>query len=465
MLFTDLNHLMRVQDSASLNCARICFDVDVSSFCKFYVYIARSSMAQAKESDAMQDEKEEKQSYSYFEPYKYLDETPVFTAAERTKFEKEIYEYFISKSLLKQETKTDDTILKKVKNQNMEQIIKNKSTKHPDLKLFAQLPHKPDSWKSLYLESKKTLNRDSMFARISLWNLIQHQTVHLITNIYQFPKEMMDQLEHCIVYSDKNKPKSISSSIFTKKQPASYTKTMQLGTVNMDCIVTGIKLKKAGYSVAVLNLANQQWPAAAKSQNSEGGTQEECLFKRSSLYLSLWPHRNPKEAHRPCYEYDAVWKGKEKKKVEGFYPMHDQYGGVYSKNVYVFRGSEQSGYALLPLDQRCVLSFIAVAARVHYNGSKPLNKNEIKAYKHKIRAIYQTALEHGHSALVLGALGCGIFHNPPGQVAELFYEILVKEFNGRFARVVFAILWDHNSMPKLVESFTKYFPQNDKIFD
>ena len=54
-----------------------------------------------------------------------------------------------------------------------------------------------------------------------------------------------------------------------------------------------------------------------------------------------------------------------KQEVNGFYTMDNEYGGIYSKNVYVFRASEKSGYAMLPLDQRCILSFISVAAQIH----------------------------------------------------------------------------------------------------
>ena len=352
------------------------------------------------------------------------------------------------------------------------------------LKLLSRASHDAKRWYQLYLECKENKEWET---RISLWMLIQHQTVSLITNKYNFPTNIRKELEHCIGYSEKNKPQKIN-----KNSKRLYVNKMEIGTENMDCIVAGIKLKKAGYNPVILNLANQESPAAAKGKGSEGGTQEENLFKRSTYYLSLWPNKNKNKQHTPSYGYDDIWKNEEKeskentdensdkkrkknkkknKKKKGkgskevyMYPMHDKYGGIYSKNVYVFRGSESSGYAMLPLDQRCVLSFIAVAARVHYSMG-PLTKNEIEAYKNKIQTIYRIAYENGHDALVLGALGCGIFNNPPGDVAKIFYDVLMEEFNGCFARVTFAILWDHNSKPLLRESFMKYFPQNEKLFE
>jgi len=44
---------------------------------------------------------------------------------------------------------------------------------------------------------------------------------------------------------------------------------------------------------------------------------------------------------------------------------------------------------------------------------------------------------------VLGAFGCGAFANPPKHVAEIFRKV-IKEFDGYFAEIVFAILDDAN---------------------
>lgn len=45
----------------------------------------------------------------------------------------------------------------------------------------------------------------------------------------------------------------------------------------------------------------------------------------------------------------------------------------------------------------------------------------------KIRTIFRIGLLHGHDALVLGAFGCGAFHNPPEEVARLFHEVMEEE--------------------------------------
>ena len=66
--------------------------------------------------------------------------------------------------------------------------------------------------------------------------------------------------------------------------------------------------------------------------------------------------------------------------------------------------------------------------------------------KHKIRTILRIAHFHGHDAVVLSALGCGAFRNPPADVAAAFDEVLREdEFAGAFKKVLFAILDDQNA--------------------
>jgi hypothetical protein len=36
----------------------------------------------------------------------------------------------------------------------------------------------------------------------------------------------------------------------------------------------------------------------------------------------------------------------------------------------------------------------------------------------------------GHDATVLSAFGCGAFSNPPSTIAQLFYEVISKEYSG-----------------------------------
>jgi len=128
------------------------------------------------------------------------------------------------------------------------------------------------------------------------------------------------------------------------------------------------------------------------------------------------------------------------------YPLDDNYGGVYTPAATVFRDEESNGYALLERPYK--LSFIAVAGinRPDVTADGLIVDEQAEQVKNKIRTIFRIGLAHGHDALVLGALGCGAFRNPPQHVARLFHEVIDEgEFKNKFKVLVFAILDDHNA--------------------
>lgn len=73
---------------------------------------------------------------------------------------------------------------------------------------------------------------------------------------------------------------------------------------------------------------------------------------------------------------------------------------------------------------------------------RPLvNDQYLELLRNKITMMLETFKYHGMDHLVLGAWGCGAFHNPPYRVAEAFKEILSSDrFRNRFKNITFAIL-------------------------
>lgn len=54
-----------------------------------------------------------------------------------------------------------------------------------------------------------------------------------------------------------------------------------------------------------------------------------------------------------------------------------------------------------------------------------------------LRVLAQNQVTH----CVLGAMGCGAFQNPPGEVARIYKEVLREvEWNGVFEEITFAVL-------------------------
>ena len=200
---------------------------------------------------------------------------------------------------------------------------------------------------------------------------------------------------------------------------------------NIDCLYAGAQLKERGYNPAVLNMASRRNPGGGVVTGA--GAQEETLFRRTNLFRSL-------------YQF-APFAGMYGIKTSHYqYPLDRNFGGVYTPEAIYFRESEQKGYALL--DNPVSLSFITVAGmnRPDLTAEGMIADHHVEPIKNKIRTIFRIGLAHGHDSLVLGALGCGAFRNPPRHVARLFYEVMDElEFKNKYRRIVFAILDDHNA--------------------
>ena len=203
---------------------------------------------------------------------------------------------------------------------------------------------------------------------------------------------------------------------------------------NIDCLYAGAQLKEQGYNPAVLNMASRRNPGGGVVTGA--GAQEETLFRRTNLFRSL-------------YQF-APFAGMYGIKTSHHqYPLDRNFGGVYTPEAIYFRESEQKGYALL--DNPVSLSFITVAGmnRPDLTAEGMIADHHVEPIKNKIRTIFRIGLSHGHDSLVLGALGCGAFRNPPRHVARLFHEVMDEpEFKDRYRRIIFAILDDHNAHQK-----------------
>jgi uncharacterized protein (TIGR02452 family) len=87
----------------------------------------------------------------------------------------------------------------------------------------------------------------------------------------------------------------------------------------------------------------------------------------------------------------------------------------------------------------------------------PARRAEVRAaLVRRIARVLATAALHGHTALILGAWGCGVFRNDPAEVAELFAAALAGPFHGAFAEVVFAVL-DSSPERRFIGPFERAF--------
>jgi uncharacterized protein (TIGR02452 family) len=178
--------------------------------------------------------------------------------------------------------------------------------------------------------------------------------------------------------------------------------------------------------VAVLNLASDKNPGGGWLSGALA--QEEALCYRSSLALSL---------HKPYYPWSPST-------------------AVYTRDVVIVRSSMSSGHRLLvpqmPAIQLPIVSAISVAAirrpalrtipepsehDVHHRRATFKYPADRQLTKKKMRLALRIAAREKHELLVLGALGCGAFRNPPEEVATCWSEVLGEaEFRGGWWREI-----------------------------
>jgi uncharacterized protein (TIGR02452 family) len=168
-----------------------------------------------------------------------------------------------------------------------------------------------------------------------------------------------------------------------------------------------------------LNFASARNPGGGFLGGAEA--QEENLAKSSGLYpclLAKTAYYEGNRAQRSCMYNDDM---------------------IYSPRVPVFRNDS---YGLL--DQAYLVAMLTApavnrgAVAIH----EPGRLGEVEAIMlHRIDLLLSVAAAHGHTVLVLGAWGCGVFRNRPEEMAQWFAAHLVhgERYRGVFELVCFAV--------------------------
>lgn len=206
---------------------------------------------------------------------------------------------------------------------------------------------------------------------------------------------------------------------FCPKMPS-----VKVKVINSDTIDAALSLRRTPSSapVCVLNMANAQHAGGGFKHGAMA--QEEALCYRSSLYFTL------KLRH---------------------YPMPDL-SAIYSPTVLVFRNNSNNGHTLMDLRVPAdlpVIGVISAAAVCQPKLTKNASGDPIYANAsdqllmiRKMRIILRTAIRNKHRKMILAAFGCGVFGNPPEEVARMWKSVLLEpEFaGGWWEEVVFAVL-------------------------
>ena len=174
-----------------------------------------------------------------------------------------------------------------------------------------------------------------------------------------------------------------------------------------------------GKKIAVLNFANNHSIGGAPWS---AGAQEESLCRISTLYPCL--EKFKKEFYQ--YHKDLYMNGK-----------MDELGNddlIYLPNIMVFKTDES--VPKLMEDKDCYYVDVITSAAPDL-AVKFYDWNEYRILMYnRLKKIIQVAKKENVDIFILGAYGCGAFHNPPEIIASLFKELL-NEYH--FDTVEFAV--------------------------
>lgn len=116
------------------------------------------------------------------------------------------------------------------------------------------------------------------------------------------------------------------------------------------------------------------------------------------------------------------------------------------------------GYKEIYADESFEIDILTCAAPFFSGSGYILPNGDLKyLLMRRIKNIFEVAIENGVDVLVLGAFGCGAFHNPPEVVASAFRECLLDlRYVKSFDEIVFAV--KRESIPSTnIEVFERLF--------
>lgn len=244
---------------------------------------------------------------------------------------------------------------------------------------------------------------------------IARETEHYFNDVYD-RFNLKDPIGKTVYYEDMNKLPDVKER---KEYDATKIEVKQMDT--LDCAK---QLVEGKFNPLVLNMASDYCPGGGWRKGASA--QEEELCRRSTYALSL-----------------------EQESIHNYYPLSNT-ACIYSPDVVVFRGGPDVDYEIYKWKDCLQMAFIALPAlRRPKLVKEKLCSTDVGITIAKIQLLFETAIAHGHDSVVLSAMGCGVFQNPPAHIAKLFNAV-IKRYKKYFKYIVFAILGDNYDVFKKI---------------
>ena len=265
---------------------------------------------------------------------------------------------------------------------------------------WASDPHCAETWQKAFMAARNAPTGPNMKAIRNLRSLIWFQTEYYIARTIRTDRTFLSEVQT-----------EVCKSSTTKRK---YFRSRNVQVVEEDMLEVARRLVQQGKTVAVLNMANAWIPGGGFRTGR--GAQEENLHRRTDAFRFLEQQREN-------------------------YPIPED-ACLVSAEVTVLRGAEADGYPFLSPFR---ITLVSCAAVFKPKLTKMLDyaySVDRRSMERKIAAIMNAVAQTGCDSVILSALGCGAFGNPPRIVAEIFRN----EFKYTpVQNIIFSIIDDHNA--------------------
>ena len=188
------------------------------------------------------------------------------------------------------------------------------------------------------------------------------------------------------------------------------------------------------HRVALLNFANPIEPGGGVWRGANA--QEESLCRAGSLYpcLANEETREYYRRHQKMRGYESVFWGTD-------CLLYSPDVTFFKEEVPLFSQDDILQYELRYSSNWFTADVITCAAPYFSNQASSFPHEELSdVLIGRIQNILESAIDHDIEALVLGAFGCGAFHNPPMIVADAFRSVLLQpRYRNAFDEIWFAV--------------------------
>ena len=232
--------------------------------------------------------------------------------------------------------------------------------------------------------------------------------IQAVNHTAAMAKVYPNEIQQCI---DSSKIYTTSTELIPK---TSLVDVVEQKLIRMDSVSAGKILSREG-KVCILNFASYKHPGGGFITGSIA--QEECLCHESILYNVISSNR-----FKPYYEYN------QKHLNRGMYKNR----GIYTPDVLFVDELK------LPKFKADVLTCASPNYCFHIAQRVP-QKDNFEALASRIDFVKKVLVDNDVEIAILGAFGCGVFHQDPNVVAKLFIDTFRLRDTGRIRKVYYAI--------------------------